>query len=80
VLTKNRFLNGSGQQNFFHQFGIGTHAGLGAGYSLTPFGKAQKSLDLQVAYGQFSARVEVNGVGNDRWQFGAFHAGLSLSL
>ncbi len=80
VLTKNRFLNSTGAQNFFHQFGIGTQVGLGAGYSLTPFSKKQKSLDIQVGYGQFATRVEVNGVGNDRWRFGAFHAGLSLSL
>lgn len=80
MLTKNRFLNSGGEQNFFHQFGVGTQAGLGAGYSLTPFRKKQKSLDLQVGYGQFATRVEVNGISNDRWRFGSFHAALSLSL
>jgi hypothetical protein len=32
VFTKNRYLNELNQQNFFHQFDIGTNATLGPGY------------------------------------------------
>jgi hypothetical protein len=73
-------LNSSGAQNFFHQFGIGTSAGVRAGYSLTPFRNKRKALDLQLSYGQFSTQVEVDGVGNDQWRFGALHVGAALSF
>ncbi len=57
VLTKNRYLNSAGEQNFFHQFGIGTGAGIGAGYSLTPFRNKRTFIDLLASYGQSSTRV-----------------------
>jgi len=80
VLTKNRFLNSSGQQNFFHQFGIGTSAGIGLGYSITPFANKRKSIDIQAAYQQFGTRVEVDGVGNDQWTFGSLNVGAAVSF
>lgn len=80
VLTKNRFLNSAGQQNFFHQFGIGTSGSIGLGYSITPFANKQKSIDIQAAYQQFGTRVEVDGVGNDAWSFGSLNAGVALNF
>lgn len=71
VLTKNRFENSQGEQNFFHQFGIGSAAALGAGYAFTPFADKSKAIELQVVYQQLGTRVEVNGIGDDRWRFGA---------
>jgi hypothetical protein len=71
VFTKNRFVNEVGQPNFLHQFGIGTSGGLGVGYSLTPFPRKHTAIDLSVLYQRYGTRVEVNGIGDDPWRFGA---------
>jgi len=73
VFTKNRYITETGQQNFLHQFGVGSSGGLGAGYSLTPFANKRKAIDLSVFYQAYSTRVEVNGIGNDQWQFNALN-------
>jgi len=80
VLTKNRFINEEGAQNFFHQFGIGTGGSIGVGYSFLPFKDKTKSLDVQVLYQQLSTRVEVNGIGDDQWKFGALNFTLALDF
>ncbi|MFY0627696.1 MAG: hypothetical protein JXR07_15470 [Reichenbachiella sp.] len=71
VLTKNRFVNEEGEQNFFHQFGIGLGGSIGAGYSFSVFKKKDKAIELQLLYQQMRTRVEVNEVGDDQWVFGA---------
>lgn len=71
VFTKNRFLNEQSEQEFFHQFGIGTNASTAIGYSVQPFKNKQKTLDLQLIYQFNSTRVEVNGIGNDQWTYSA---------
>lgn len=71
VLTKNRFLNEQGEQNFFHQFGVGLGGGVGFGYSFLPFKNKEKAIELQLLYQLMSTRVEVNEVGDDQWKFGA---------
>ena len=80
VLTKNRFINEEGDQNFFHQFGIGSGGSVGVGYSFLPFKDKSKSLDVQVLYQQLSTRVEVNGVGDDQWKFGTLNFTLAFSF
>ncbi|MGC3948162.1 MAG: hypothetical protein QM762_27250 [Chryseolinea sp.] len=80
VLTKNRFINDEGQQNFFHQFGIGSGGTLGIGYSFTPFKSKTKSIDAQILYQQLSTRVEVNDVGDDQWKFGALNMTVAFSF
>ncbi|MFD2571585.1 hypothetical protein ACFSUS_13150 [Spirosoma soli] len=80
VFTKNRYLNEAGQQNFFHQFGIGTSGSFGAGYSLTPFKNKDKAIDLSVLYQAYSTRVEVNGIGDDQWRFGALNFLVGLTF
>lgn len=80
VFTKNRFINEAGQQNFVHQFGIGTSGSIGAGYSLTPFQNKHRAIDLSVLYQTFSTRVEVNGLGDDQWQFGALNVLVGLTF
>ena len=80
VFTKNRFENESREQEFFHQFGIGSGGSIGMGYAFTPFHNKEKALELKILYQQLSTRVEVNEVGNDQWQFGAFHIGGSYNF
>ena len=80
VLTKNRFVNEEGDQNFFHQFGIGSGGSLGVGYSFLPFKDKTKSLDAQIIYQQLSTRVEVNGIGDDQWKFGALNFMVAFSF
>ena len=80
VFTKNRFINEEGDQNFFHQFGIGSGGTLGLGYSFLPLKDKSKSLDVQLLYQQLSTRVEVNGIGDDQWKFGALHVAVALSF
>jgi hypothetical protein len=80
VLTKNRFINEEGAQNFFHQFGIGSGGSIGVGYSFVPFSDKSKSLDVQVLFQQLSTRVEVNEIGNDQWKFGALNFTLAMSF
>jgi hypothetical protein len=79
-LTKNRFINEEGEQNFFHQFGIGSGGSLAVGYSFLPFKDKTKTLDLQVVYQQLSTRVEVNGIGDDQWKFGALNYTMAFSF
>lgn len=80
VLTKNRYLNQSNEQNFFHQFGIGSAFGFEAGYAWQPFQKKSTSIEFKAGYQLASTRVEVNGIGDDQWQFGAFYVGTSLNF
>lgn len=80
VLTKNRFINDEGAQNFFHQFGIGSGGSVGVGYSFLPFKDKSKSLDVQVLYQQLSTRVEVNGIGDDQWKFGALNFTVAMGF
>lgn len=64
VFTKNRFRNSSGQQEFFHQFGIGSGGSAGLSWEF-----AQNwSIDLTQSF--MVTRVEVNGIGDDTWTFG----------
>jgi hypothetical protein len=79
VLTKNRFIN-MGNQEFFHQFGIGPSGGLGLGYSLGVFQGKSKSLDFQINYQLLQTRVEVNGIGDDNWRFGALHFSVAYNF
>lgn len=80
VLTKNRFINEAGEQNFFHQFGIGSGATVGVGYSFLPFKNKSRSIDAQITYQQLSTRVEVNGIGDDQWKFGSLNFGVAISF
>ena len=80
VFTKNRFLNETNEQRFFHQFGIGNGANVGLGYAFTPFAVKTNALELQLVYQQLSTRVEVDGIGDDQWRFGALHVGGSISF
>ena len=80
VLTKNRFINEEGDQSFFHQFGIGSGGSVGVGYSFVPFKDKSKSLDVQALYQQLSTRVEVNGIGDDQWKFGALNLTVAMSF
>jgi hypothetical protein len=80
VLTKNRFLNDVNQQSFFHQFGIGSAWGFEAGYALLPFKNKSRAIELKVGYQLANTRVEVNGIGNDQWQFGAWYVGTSFNF
>ena len=80
VLTKNRFINDDGEQNFFHQFGIGSGGSVALGYSFTPFKNKSNSIDAQVLYQQLRTRVEVNDVGDDQWRFGSLNFTLAMSF
>ena len=80
VLTKNRFINEESDQNFFHQFGIGSGGSVGVGYSFLPFKDKSKSLDAPILYQQLSTRVEVNGIGDDQWKFGTLNFTVAVSF
>lgn len=80
VFTKDRFLNSAGEQEFFHQFGIGANVSAGLGYSLTPFKSKRKSLDLQLLYQWNSVRVEVNGIGDDQWTYSALSFSAAINF
>jgi len=77
VWTKNRFLDEGGEQQFFHQFGIGSAGSIGLGYTLPPF-KNDTSIEFQAVYQQLSTRVEVNEIGEDTWRFGALNVGVAI--
>ncbi|WKN41014.1 hypothetical protein [Tunicatimonas pelagia] len=77
VWTKNRFLAEGRDQQFFHQFGIGSAGSIGLGYTFTPF-KNSTAIELQTVYQQLSTRVEVNGIGDDTWRFGALNIGATI--
>lgn len=79
VLTKNRFIN-AGNQEFFHQFGIGPGGGLGLGYPIIVNHEKGRSLDLQVSYQMIQTRVEVNGIGDDNWRFGSLHVSAAYNF
>lgn len=80
ILTKNRYLTDANEQNFFHQFGIGSAFGIEAGYAVQPFNNKSTALELKAGYQLANTRVEVNGIGDDLWQFGAFCVGTSLNF
>lgn len=71
VLTKNRYLDDAGAQQFLHQFGIGQALALSTGYTFTPFGNKNLGIEVKGLYQYLHTRVEVNGLGDDNWRFGA---------
>lgn len=80
VWTKNRFLNAAGEQEFLHQFGIGTSFGASAGYTLRPFASRDLALEIKAVWQAFRTRVEVNGIGDDQWRFQSLYYTLSVLL
>ncbi len=78
VLTKNRFINSANEQNFFHQFGIGSATGLEVGYAISPWANKEKVIEFKLGGQLANTRVEVNGIGDDNWQFSAFYLGGSF--
>ncbi|MEQ9402852.1 MAG: hypothetical protein RIM99_04640 [Cyclobacteriaceae bacterium] len=80
VLTKDRFINESGDQNFFHQFGVGLGGSVGVGYEVQTLKNKENSLDLQLVYQQMRTRVEVYETGDDNWNFGALSLNIVFSI
>ncbi len=80
VLTKNRFINSEGTQNYFHQFGVGTNVSVAIGYSLTPSKNSEKLFDIKAVYQLNNARVEVDDIGNDLWQFSGLNLIASINF
>jgi hypothetical protein len=73
-------LTDTNEQNFFHQFGIGSALGLEVGYALQPFNNKKTLLEFKAGYQLANTRVEVNGIGNDQWKFDAPYVGTSLNF
>lgn len=71
VFTKNRFINAEDNQDFLHHFGIGVEGGGGIGYTFRPFANDRLGLNLEAGYQYYNPRVEVSGIGDDVWSFGA---------
>lgn len=80
VLTKNRFINDKGAQDFFHQFGIGNEFGFGLGYAFTPFSSDHLGLYFETNYQILSTRVEVSGMGDDIWKFNALQLNVGVTF
>lgn len=80
IFIKNRYLTHTNEQNFFHQFGIGSAFGFEVGYALQPFINKKTLVELKAGYQLASTRVEVSGIGDDQWKFGALYAGTSLNF
>jgi hypothetical protein len=78
VFTKNRFLNELNEQNFFHQFGIGGALNLETGFTF-PISKSKPTfVEVKTGYQFMNTRVEVDGIGDDMWRFGAILFAASL--
>lgn len=80
VFTKNRFVNGLGQQDFLHHFGIGFQGGAALGHTFRPFKNQQLGLFAEGHYQFYQTRVEVSGVGDDAWRFGALRLSAGISF
>jgi hypothetical protein len=80
VFTKNRYVNAGGEQDFLHHFGIGLEGGAGLGYLITPFGQDKPGFLLEASYQLYSTRVEVSGIGDDQWRFGALHLAAGIAF
>ncbi len=80
VLTKNRFINSEGKQNYFHQFGIGTNLSAAIGYSLKSFKNSERSFDIKAVYQLNNTRVEVDNIGNDLWRFSGLNLIASINF
>lgn len=80
VLTKNRFINSEGKQNYFHQFGVGTNLTAAIGYSFKPFKNSEKTFDMKAVYQLNNTRVEVDNIGDDSWQFSGLNLIASINF
>lgn len=80
VFTKNRFVNGTGQQDFLHHFGIGFQGGAAVGHTFRPFKNQQLGLFAEGHYQFYQTRVEVTGIGDDAWRFGAWRLSAGISF
>ena len=78
VMTKNRFINDLNEQTFMHQFGLGINGTGSIGYSLPIKTKLLSTIELSVDYKLSNVRVEVNGVGNDKWNYSSIDFKLGL--
>jgi hypothetical protein len=59
---------------------LGVQLPLATRHSFLPFKDKSKSLDVQALYQQLSTRVEVNGIGDDQWKFGALNLTVAMSF
>jgi len=80
VFSKNRFVNQLGEQDFLHHFGIGLETGGSIGYTFTPFNDKSIGLNFEAQYQYYSTRVEVSGIGDDQWTFGALHLSAGIQF
>lgn len=78
VFTKNRFINEGNEQNFFHQFGIGPGVGIETGFSFSISKSKPNYVETKFGYQYANTRVEVNGIGDDPWRFGALYFATSI--
>ena len=69
VMVKNRFLNGLGEQNFLHQFGLGVNGEMAIGYTFPLSVKFLTAIEISADYKLSNVRVEVNKIGNDKWTY-----------
>ena len=80
LTEKTRFVNAQGEQNFFHQFGVGAGALGGLGYSAALGRRKGLLLEPTVTYELHNTRVEVNGIGDDQWRYGLLCGLLTLTF
>ena len=80
VFTKNRFINSENKQDFLHHFGIGFEGGGGLGYTLKPIKNSKMGINLETNYQFYSTRVEVSGLGDDQWRFGALNLSAGIQF
>ncbi len=80
VMTKNRFVDVQQSQAFLHQFGLGINGQLGLGYAFKIESPFISLLGIAVDYKLSNVRVEVNGIGNDKWTYGALDFKLAVGF
>lgn len=78
VMTKNRFIDDLNGQSFLHQFGLGINGAGAIGYSFPIKTNFLSAIDISATYKLSNVRVEVNGIGNDKWTYSSFDFKLGL--
>jgi hypothetical protein len=78
IMTKNRYIDDTGNQKYHHQYGIGSSTAVGLAYFIRL--KNEFGVEFLTQYQSLNVNVEVDNIGSDNWRTSLWNTSLILSF